>query len=230
MRKNYYLFLVISLLGLWSCSNDNSSEPSIKANAIADKAYISPQMQQTLAILDTCKGAVPIEELIPYTKNENNSSYSSQSILTRGSEKDSTGSSVVTTYDNYYILYANQKTTISAVQAANLGVNAGTYYVTCYAVIYYLHFSTEVTHIEDQTGQYDTMGIDPDDLTKRGFAITNQTKKACTFTTYIWGCSTTNGGDIYSIIPIIPTASGGENQYPEQYTFMSCMHWRYYAE
>lgn len=174
---------MISLLGLCSCSNDNSSEPSISTKVAASyKAYISPQMQQTLSMLDTCTTAIPIENLIPYVSKKDTTSQESSTSITRSGGN----STIAQGFDSQTALYSYQKVTISDTQSLNFGVATGTYYATCIAITYFLScdYSNGITKYSLNT---DIIGIDPDNEIAKGFHIDTLTKnKQYIFTTYFW--------------------------------------------
>jgi hypothetical protein len=218
MKKNL-LFSFLLCIFLFSCSENDIDELSIKSNEIDvendSEPYISEEMQKILDMIDTCTTAMPIEKLIPFDVKAFNEVSSDKSL----SLKSVTSSNLVTGYSTSSTLYTRVKTVISETQADNFDTTAGTYYVTCKSATYYLE-SNGTVYPAYTDG--DIMGINPEDLTQVGYSSEEIVPGALYYlTTYIWGLSECGSSDcvVFTLIPIYYYSIG---DYLEQ------LQWRYY--
>lgn len=222
MKKRNPLLLVICIF-IYACSNDlNDSSTSDSSLITANyEPYISPQMQEILNMIDTATTAIPIEKLIPFVEDSNSSS----AVVLRSSSAD--GTTVAKGFSKYATLYTKVKTVISATQASNFNTKAGTYYITCVSATLYQNTSGELL---DAMLETDVMGINPDDLTQRGYHIDEKKAGSLYYlTTYTWGLATGATEDYIESewIPRIYTGTG-YSFYSDYYTYISNLQWRYY--
>ncbi|MGV8092290.1 MAG: hypothetical protein AB2L24_10550 [Mangrovibacterium sp.] len=179
-------------------------------------------MQEILDMIDTCTTPIPIEKLIPYL----NSSYDSTSgnelsLLTKSSSIE-----VVRGYDNESTIYSKVETVIDEVQSDNFGISAGTYYVTCKAAT--INLLTNGYYVFPTIFEDDDIGINPDNLTQRGYHVDEVAPAIIyVFTTYIWGIAYGSSSE-YVIMEWIPRPrSGGDWLHASD--FLGQLEWRYVA-
>jgi hypothetical protein len=225
MKKLYYLLFAFIFIVVNACSSDLDDELTTVSFSENEKyvPYISTQMQEILNMIDTCSTTIPIEKLVPYVDNMANNIISVPMTSTRTTDD---GTTVAEGYSKYSVLYTNVKTTISSTQAENFNCNAGPYYITCYVITKYLSTNGEIINAWTNT---DAMGINPDDLSERGYVIDE--KKANTLyylSTYVWVINSSDINTNGKCLPIINTISGYYHQFDTIYDFMSVMEWRYY--
>jgi hypothetical protein len=226
MNKNYF-FTLLSLLGIFilSCSKndvDELSENSVVNKIAVDyQPYISPSMQEILDMIDTCTTPIPIEKLIPYLNSSNDlTSENELALSTKSSSIE-----VVTGYDDASTLYSNVETVIDATQSDNFGISAGTYYVTCKAA--YKGIITGGFYVSPKIYEDDIIGINPDNLTRRGYHVDEvNPADIYEFTTYIWGIAYGSSSE-YIIMEWIPRSTGNEFRFASD--FLDQIQWRYYA-
>ena len=218
MKKNL-LYSFLLCIFLFSCSENDFDEPSIKSNEIDVEndyePYISEEMQKILDMIDTCTTAIPIEKLIPFDVKAFNEMSSDESL----SLKSVMSSNLVTGYSVSSTLYTRVETVVNDTQADNFGITAGTYYVTCKYATYYLNTNGSIiaTYADG-----DIMGINPDDLTQVGYSIQEiNPNKYYFLTTYLWGLSTC-GESNCDVVSWIPAGYQFVNDY------LNHLQWRYY--
>jgi hypothetical protein len=229
--KKKILFVGLLCMLVWACTNEdqpNNDASSSEQSAVAYEPYISPQMQQTLTMLDTCTTPIPIEKLIPYVnKIDTSSQKTTKEYVTRASDD---GTTVVTGYYQEQILFTNTKVTISDDQTSVFcpGYAAGDYYATCYAVTYYLRCNN--SGIEELIETNDTIGINPDNENSKGYHI--QTLSVGTkylFTTYFWFIWQSNKKDAGFYIPFEYTDAYGFSRMQSLDDYLPEIQWRFIA-
>lgn len=197
MRKLFFLIPLIS--SLISCTNEDlkgHSEDFVLTNI---EPYISPQMQDLINLADTSKGVLPLEAIIPCVTNRyllNNNQV--VKVISR-SDDDSV---VLTRYDDIVKLYSKRKTYISREIAERYNIKFFVdskqliedypdpnkpYYVTCYAIVKSVKYSTPKDIVPDIYVNGTVIGINPDSLNNYGYHVTDRYKKRnYVLTTYVW--------------------------------------------
>ena len=218
MKKNL-LYSFLLCIFLFSCSENDFDEPSIKSNEIDVEndyePYISEEMQEILDMIDTCTTAIPIEKLIPFDVKAYNEMSSDESI----SLKSVMSTLLATGCDASSTLYTRVETVVSATQADNFGITAGTYYITCKSATYHLE-ANGIVYPAYSDG--DIMGINPDNLNEVGYHNEEMVSGHLYYlTTYLWGLSTCGSEDCI-ISSWIPAGYQFVNDY------LNHLQWRYY--
>jgi len=245
MKNLFRIICVFMLLiCLFSCSNGIEDEQinvsdleSVEGNVISTRSettediqelidaileeeyepYISTQMQDILSMIDSSTTPIPLENLIPNIDILlTGGGLNEVSLLTK-----SNATTVATGYSNYSYLYTNVSTSVSATMASNMNLvnGAGTYNVSCVCVTYYLltNGSTPYSAFENT----DIMGMNPDDISQRGYAIEQKVANQLYYlTTYIY--------EIGNFYPKIPT-NNGYLMFNIDNEYAGCMQWRYFA-
>lgn len=200
MKKFYFPLSIFALFLFVCCNNeeevlDNNSTKNVSE---AKSPYISPQMQEILTMIDTCTTEIAFEKLIPVPDSVllDVIAVSDETTLMPAIATKALESSSFTGKTHSSALYSLQKTTLSETQIINLGLTTTrTYYVTCWAVEY--EFIDTRTFLRRKVDN-ENIGIDPDDLQQKGYSINKISSDGVniyTFTTYIWGISTTNSSN-----------------------------------
>lgn len=190
-------------------------------------------MKKTIAMIDTVKGAIPIEKLLSYNNNLTPLSAASKpSLSTRdiSSIHDDGTFTVAKGYSNKTMLYSGVKTTISTVQAANFGFKTGTYYITCEAINALVAYDDSEWEFTPFIDDNDMVGIDPNDLSKRGYYFEKMPRQRYNLTTYLWGltsnASTPTMPDWW--IPMNPNDK--QTLYPTVTQLAKQLQWRFFSE
>ena len=187
MKNLYFVLSLLLCFGITSCSNDSEDyKEQAQDSPQADyKPYISSQMQDILNMVDTCNtfDPIPINKLIPGVENLMVDSINQRTSLIKSTETD--GRKVVRGNNRYSFLYVDVNTYIDATTAKNMGFNngAGTYKVTCIAATKFLESDIP---IESAFENRDIMGMNPDNITQRGYAIEKKLTKRYFLTTYLY--------------------------------------------
>lgn len=221
-------FYLLVIFCVFSCSNDVENVEDQVQDELEDyEPYISAQMQEILTMIDTCTTPIPIQTLIPGINSimgvvtEEETSLSPKLSL-----RSSTGTTVVTGSSFESVLYTNVSTYVDETWITNMNfpLEAGTYNATCYSATYRLRtYGTGVYEAYEAT---DIIGMNPDEMTQRGYAIeTKVENQLYYFTTYIFEISkpyVTSG-----LYPLIPT-DGGFIRFSLFEDFAYNMQWRYF--
>ena len=237
MKKIHSLLSILVLILLVCCNNEENVPDNNLINTISEtrSPYISTQMQEILALIDTCTTEITFEQLIPVPDSVllDIFSVSDETVLNPTTKAIESSSFTGSTYSS--ALYSLQKTTLSEAQVINFGLTATTrdYYITCWAVEY--TFLDTRTFLQRKVAN-ENIGIDPDNLQQKGYIINKTSADGIniyTFTTYIWGISTTNGSN-YVYQEYLPryynsTTGGYESFTASEKDWFDKLTWNFYA-
>jgi hypothetical protein len=239
MRK---LFLLVSFISLFiSCTNDDLREHDSIVTDI--KPYISPQMQDLINIADTSKGALPLEAILPCVSNKHLLDNNVSKVMSRVDDD----AVVLLGYDDIVKLYSKRKTYISREIAERYNIKFFVdnkqleedypnpnkpYYVTCYAIVKSIKYSTPKDIIPDIYVNGTVIGINPDSLNNFGYHVEDRYKhRNYVLTTYVWSIvddPDPNTGEGTYYYPQTPKDSRFVG-YIDLHIFADHMQWKYAA-
>ena len=237
MKTILLYFMSVGFLFLFTCCSNEEYEP--KSDPVIPETktpYISPQMEEILNMLDTCTTAIPFEKLVPAANDgmvallRNSTSSEIPEMLTTRADVEAL-THIGATYMT--CLYALQQTTFTEQQLANFNFSTHikTWYVSCYAIEWSFQ---ETRSVVRRPILNENIGIDPNDLAQRGFAISDVIPGVIRkFTTYVYAITQSGDPSNYIYQETIPRRYGGSTNYylevPEPRIWYNIMEWNYWA-
>ncbi len=227
MKISIPSFLFFIGICFFSCSDEENNDQTIENPEIEEKheTFISHEMQTILNMIDTYKTTIPFKKLIPYNIQHCTETIS-QDELTILENMTSISIKIDSGYSFSSTLFSRIETIVDDTQAASLGIEAGTYYVTCKYASHELITNGIKPFIFYVEG--DAMGINPENLSEIGYHVEEIVpNELYDLTTYIWGlasCSTSNC--TYS--EWIPRIAGEAAGFVLANDFLNNLQWRYY--
>lgn len=216
-------FYLLVIFCVFSCSNDVENVENQVQDELEDyEPYISAQMQEILAMIDTCTTPIPIQTLIPGINSIMGVATDEETSLSpKLTLRSSTGTTVATGYSYYSTLYSDVSTYVDETWASNLNLTfqPGTYKVSCFSATYRVR--TYGAALYEAYELSDIMGMQADEISQRGYSVDKKVENELYYlTTYIYAISG-------MVFPIIYTDTRTYS-FQMVYDFISNLQWRYF--